>query len=161
MNHKIRHNQIRIGQQAIVLRGQTDFSVSYYIFGGRKTEKHDMNMREYVQGQPWRKACSAVCELARALVNRDRSMKSVLLPSQLHIGICENKVANLQQLCSYVASYRANDELVIPRMFSHERLHQSINEGDLRKFSSADYIFPVYGISDYIQLVAIICRGHV
>ena len=51
-----------------------------------------------------------MCELARALVNRGRSTLST---------------RDLQEQCrkSYVASYRANEELVISRMLSHE-LHQ-------------------------------------
>ena len=35
--------------------------------------KHDLDVRGYMQGWPWRKACS-VCELARALVNRSQLM---------------------------------------------------------------------------------------
>ena len=45
MNYKIR--LISIGQQDIVLHGQTAF---YFIYGGRKTEKHGLYMRGYVQG---------------------------------------------------------------------------------------------------------------
>ena len=43
MNYKM-----GIGQWLIVLRGQTTFSI--IICGGRKTEKHSLDMRGYVQG---------------------------------------------------------------------------------------------------------------
>ena len=52
-----------------------------------------------------------MCELARALVNRDQLMK-----------IATFSTRDLQEQCrkSYVASYRANEELVISQMFSRE-----------------------------------------
>ena len=54
-----------------------------------------------------------MCELARVLVNHGRSMNLAIL-SQLGIILQE------QGRKSYVASYWANKELVIPRIFSHE-----------------------------------------
>ena len=79
-----------------------DHFFHYYICGGRKMEKHSLDMRGYMQGQPWRKACS-VCELAKALVNRDRSMKIVIFSTR-----------DLQEQChkSYVANYRVNKKSV-------------------------------------------------
>ena len=52
-----------------------------------------------------------MCELARALVNRSWS---------LNIATFSTCDLREQGHKSYVASYRANKELVIPRMFSHE-----------------------------------------
>ena len=50
MNYKIilRNISQRRGQQGIVLRGQTAFSV--IIRGGRKMEKHGLDMQGYEQG---------------------------------------------------------------------------------------------------------------
>ena len=52
-----------------------------------------------------------MCELARALVNHGWSMNNATFSTQ-----------DLQEQCrkSYVASYQANKELVILRMFSCE-----------------------------------------
>ena len=52
-----------------------------------------------------------MCELARELVNHGRSLKIATFSTQ-----------DLQEQChnSYVASYRANEELMILQMFSHE-----------------------------------------
>ena len=52
-----------------------------------------------------------VCELARAFVNFSRSMKIATFSTQ-----------DLQEQChkSYIASYQANEELVISRMFSRK-----------------------------------------
>ena len=55
-----------------------------------------------------------MCELARVLVNRGRSMNIVTFSTRdLREQGCK----------SYATSYHANEELVIPQMFSHE-LHQ-------------------------------------
>ena len=66
-----------------------------------------------------------MCELAGVLVNRSQLM-----------NIAAFSTWDLQeQGCkSYVASYRVNEELVIPHMFSCNY----INEGNSRKFSSTD-----------------------
>ena len=56
------------------------------------------------------KACS-VCELARALVNRGRSMNNATFST---------RDLRQQGHKSYVASYHANEEWVIPQMFSRE-----------------------------------------
>ena len=55
-------------------------------------------------------ACS-VCELARALVNCGRSM---------NVATFSTRNFREQVRKSYEASYRLNEELVIPRMFSCE-----------------------------------------
>ena len=59
-----------------------------------------------------RKACS-VCELARVLVNRGKSM---------NIATFSTRDLREQGCKPYVTSYHANEELVIPQMFSHELL---------------------------------------
>ena len=75
-------------------------------------EKHGLDMRSYVQG---RRACS-VCELARALVNCGRSMK---------IATFSTRDLQEQYRKSYVASYRANKELVISRTTSIKIIRES------------------------------------
>ena len=52
-----------------------------------------------------------MCELVRALVNRGRLM---------NIATFSNWDLREQGHKSYVASYRVNEELVIPQMFSRE-----------------------------------------
>ena len=47
MNYKIRHNNNKIGQRSTAVHGQTTLSIT--ICGGRKMEKHDLDMRGYVQ----------------------------------------------------------------------------------------------------------------
>ena len=107
MNYKMRHNKNQPARDSLVW---PDHFFIINICGGRKTEKQSLDMRGYMQGQPWRKAC-LMCELARALVNSSRSMK-----------IATFSTWDLQeQWCKcYVASYRANEELMISRMFSRE-----------------------------------------
>ena len=71
MNYKMRNNKNRPARDSLVWPDH--FSV-LNICGGRKTEKHSLDMRGYMQGYPWRKACT-VYMLARALVNRSQSTK--------------------------------------------------------------------------------------
>ena len=53
---------------------------------------------------------------------------------------------------SYVTSYRTNEELVIPQMFSHEY----INEGDSQKHSSADDSqYMVYRVAKIFEMLNI------
>ena len=86
-------------------------------------EKHSVDMQGYI----------VVCELARSLVNHGWSMN--IAPSQLRIG---EKGSN-----SYVDSYRANKELVIPQIFSC-KLRQ------WRSFAKVFFYgrFPIYGSLD-------------
>ena len=48
MNYKMRHN--RIDQRGIVLCDQTIFPLLANICGGRKTEKHGLDMQGYCKG---------------------------------------------------------------------------------------------------------------
>ena len=48
VNPVVINYKIRIGQQGIVLRSQTAFSV--FICGGRKTEEYGVDIRGYMQG---------------------------------------------------------------------------------------------------------------
>ena len=120
MYYKMRSNKNRPARDSLVWPDH--FSV-LNICGGRKTEKHSLDTRGYVQGYPRRKACT-VCKLARALVNR----------SQL-IQIATFSTWDLQeQFCkSYVASYWANQESVgdLANVFSRTTSMKVIHESFL------------------------------
>ena len=78
-----------------------------------------------------------MCELARSLVNRGRSMK-----------IATFSTRDLQEQCrkSYVASYRANEELVgdLANVFLRTTSMKVICESFFREQ------FPIYGIGSQL-----------
>ena len=108
MNYKMRNRKNQLARDSLVWQ---DHFFIINICGGRETENMVWTCEATCKSShAWRKVCS-VCELARALVNRVRSMKIATFSSR-----------DYQKQCckSYVASYRENEELVISRMFSRE-----------------------------------------
>ena len=104
------------GQRGVVLRGQSAFLLLFVVV---ENGKHRLDMQGYVQGQPQRKACS-VCQLARVLLGQSRQVDEYC-----HLLNSELARANV---------YRANEQLVIPRMF----FVNYVDKGDSQKISSAD-----------------------
>ena len=114
MNYKTDKTYIRIGQwrgqRGIVLCGQlqTAFPSLFVVV---ENGKHGLNMWGYIRAKVVMEEGLLSVWVSQSIVNQGRSMNTATFSTRdLREEGCK----------FYAASYRANKELVIPRMFCHE-----------------------------------------